>query len=515
MRRLIRNGLATLIALPLLLWPLLHNGSPILFHDSFVYLGGGGTALDVVAGLETQFSQDFRAPPDAGGESSGTSAPDAGSGSQAEDRGGADRAGADAAPQGKMVSAARSVYYSAGIVLVFVVAGLAGIAVVQTLVSTLAVERVWSLWRPDDAAGYLAALALLAVLTPFAFFNVTILPDFLAPLCILGMACLFAGGDRLGPVDRLIWLAILAAAGLSHTVHLATAVLLLPVGVLAALLLAGRGLGKAVLVSVAAIAVSVGGIVAFQQAVKSAYGYAPLPLPMIAASVITDGPGADYLDATCPENGYVYCGVDYRRAQNVDAFLWSGDPETGVYLAASNAVKRQMSEQQVGLLLDTLMHDPSGQVLASLGRAAWQAVHVSLMHLEYDYTHRRNIERLFPPDQAAALRETEMYAEPFPLAGLSALYAGTALAGLVGIALALRGIGRIAFGRAVAPERRERARALLAFFAMVLAGVLINAALTGVASQPQGRYQARVIWLLPFLAVLGWLWLRGERTRAG
>lgn len=49
---------------------------------------------------------------------------------------------------------------------------------------------------------------------------------------------------------------------------------------------------------------------------------------------------------------------------------------------------------------------------------------------------------------------------------------------------------------------------LVAAFALVLvAGLLLNAAATGLPSQPQDRYQARVAVLLPLAAIACLLWL--------
>jgi hypothetical protein len=42
---------------------------------------------------------------------------------------------------------------------------------------------------------------------------------------------------------------------------------------------------------------------------------------------------------------------------------------------------------------------------------------------------------------------------------------------------------------------------ILIFIAIVVAGLCLNAAITGILSAPYNRYQARVIWLVPFLGM--------------
>jgi hypothetical protein len=47
-----------------------------------------------------------------------------------------------------------------------------------------------------------------------------------------------------------------------------------------------------------------------------------------------------------------------------------------------------------------------------------------------------------------------------------------------------------------------RRRRLLLLGATIAIGVLLNAAVTGILSEAVNRYQARIIWLIPFLAAL-------------
>jgi hypothetical protein len=61
-------------------------------------------------------------------------------------------------------------------------------------------------------------------------------------------------------------------------------------------------------------------------------------------------------------------------------------------------------------------------------------------------------------------------------------------------------------------------RMLGQFSAWVVFGVILNAGITGVLSGPEARYQARVAWLIPYLAMLCWMkWhaMRGERKPDG
>ena len=52
------------------------------------------------------------------------------------------------------------------------------------------------------------------------------------------------------------------------------------------------------------------------------------------------------------------------------------------------------------------------------------------------------------------------------------------------------------------PERMGRRRRELALMLSLVAGVVLNAAISGVLSEPHSRYGARVVWVVPFAAAV-------------
>ncbi len=61
--------------------------------------------------------------------------------------------------------------------------------------------------------------------------------------------------------------------------------------------------------------------------------------------------------------------------------------------------------------------------------------------------------------------------------------------------------------------RRGRSRQLIGLAAVIAFVVITNAAVTGILSNIEDRYQARVIWLVPLLAAMFVLtWLDNKRT---
>ena len=67
----------------------------------------------------------------------------------------------------------------------------------------------------------------------------------------------------------------------------------------------------------------------------------------------------------------------------------------------------------------------------------------------------------------------------------------------------------IAWTVAASLRRERRLTRATSFILLLLAGVLVNAAICGALSTPRGRYQMRLIWVLPLAA------LATSRVRVG
>jgi hypothetical protein len=68
----------------------------------------------------------------------------------------------------------------------------------------------------------------------------------------------------------------------------------------------------------------------------------------------------------------------------------------------------------------------------------------------------------------------------------------------------------LAWSSSQARRRGEGGEDILLWFTLLIVAFWVNALLGGGVSDPQPRYQARVIWLLPLLAMLtGLVWRRG------
>ncbi len=478
-----------------MLLPLAFNGAPIYWPDSIAYLHGGSTALSTATGLDSRYSDIEKA----GLEDT----PDA---SQAPPE--VTRADISAASdQEYKISAARSPYYAVLLTGTSLVLGVNAPVYVQaglvffSLIFFLKLASGLNQERP--ALILLCALALTSAGT----FATILLPDVLAPLGLLSVALLFGFWGRMSLLEKLFWYLMLILSVVSHSTHLAIVLLLLPFAILLSwYVLKGPVLLPALLV-LSAVIVGVLGNVLFGALVERKYGYKPQSFPMIAASLITDGPGRVYLEATCPENGYVYCDHLDTKATEVDTYLWSLDPEFGVYSLASRQTKDKMSEQQWRFLIDTLEYDFIAQFIASLKRMYRQLKDNSLG--QFAYSEKMKSELLSLPDiDRRYIKDSAAFHDSFPFGLLGTVSQSV---GWVSFVMLLFFVGQALVQQEM--THNSVRDGLIFVSILIVVGFLLNAGLTGAASQPQGRYSARILLLFPILCAI-WIGFEMQLKRS-
>lgn len=511
--------LAVIAALVLsLIWPMILGRSPIYFYDSPIYLFGGGSALAVL-GIETPYVEAYRiadagvdVPTESEPASETGAAPGAQSQSPAEpySEGGSTGLGAD---DDYEVTMARSPYYGIFLAIAGWMHNLFLAAYVQV---ALVLVSGFFLLRAVFRERLLMPAALLVPLgfvTPLGIMTVLLLPDILAGLGILAVVVPFIFAGRLTTLDRLFWFVLLVSAVLVHNSHLAVALgLLVPLALLARFVLRQPWL-PGLLSAGGAIMIGIASIVAFQQAVKTVYGYKPLPLPMVAAAVLLEEPGRRYLAETCPDNGFVYCTYRGQRPGYVDQWLWAPDSFEGVYADRDRATKRQMSEQQWSLLFSVLAHDPVGQIYDMTANSLLQLITVDIKFLAMNPQASGQLEGSLPPRDLEPFLASTHYERAFPMATLGAVFAALALPAAV---LAVLAVGWLATRPHGPPmgvaSSLPPAREMAAFGLALIAGVVLNAGVMGAFSQVQGRYEARVIWLLALFLALTAAWALRRRA---
>ncbi|WP_156910017.1 hypothetical protein [Rubritepida flocculans] len=373
-----------------------------------------------------------------------------------------------------------------------------GTAAAQALILS---HLVWLLARALGRAGpgrHLLLCAGLALFTALPWSVSLIMPDALTPAAILATALLAWGWETLSRGERA-WLLLLAPVAAAS--HLSNLPVLFALLVLAGLMRAGWGVaGRAALPLLGAA----GLILATNAVGHGRLALSPHGSTFLLARLLVDGPAARTLAARCPEAGWHLCAFLDRLPTHSDAFLWHPDSPvnreadgTPIFLGGA-----RLSPEAREIVAETLRREPL--------TVALQGLHNFLRQL----TTTRIGDTLANPDTTKVVRPR--IAEGFPPAELrrhdAALQQrgrlaalGAAVAWLHPLALlAATPFALLAWARWHAAARPRALGLLLA----ILVGVAGNALATGALSGVFPRYQARVAWMIPLVAVLFW---RGPR----
>ncbi len=464
-------GLALLVTAWLaLLWPAAMNGQPFLFHDTTAYIRGAAFPAEKFGGLKTVWSEAAAAP------AAAQKAPSviAKSASSVED---------------KTVFAGRSIYYGSLLFWGFVVGGMWLPVLLQAAIVLAAVFCALRLLVSRPMTSTALTLVALGLATPLSWFSGYMMPDLFAGLGVLSTALLLTHIDKMQRWERVFWFVLLTFALAAHTSHLVTASALIGIAVVAKFLLRRdlRASGFALIAG--AIGAALMADAAFSVAVTRVTGAAPVRPPMLTARVMHSETGRAYLKTVCPAAGYAVCAFVDRPAMTANDFLWSPDPAIGVFTQADPVTRRALSEEQMRVFLSAFFADPVASTRELLTRWGMLLAVTDIPEFNHAAADRAYFAAKLPPLIHATFAATPsaqgmLPTGMFQMAFLLTMFGGTAVSILL-----LRGeTGRI------------NDMALI-----LLAGVLINAAICSGLSGVEPRYQTRMIWLLPFLAMtLGW-----------
>lgn len=449
----------------ILMCPVLWNGAPIFYDDSAAYLNGVAKALGAAL-------------PPAGGAPPITpsdGAPGAGAGPLAD----------------RTVFSGRSIYYSA-LAWIGTITSVWVVVAAQCLVAAwtvgLAVRRVAGAARPGATLLLLGALALL---TPASFFAGLITPDIWAGLAIVALAILWTpGGVPLSRAETAGLAAVLGLAALFHGSHVALLSVMLALGAAAGV---RRRTGRrALAVPAAALCAGVAGGLAFSAAVTAVYGKPPVARPFVTAHLVDLGPGTRLAQGSCPGSGYAICDYAGRLPMPWTAFLFARGEE-GVFMSAPDLAKRALADEQLAFAVATLRAYPVDTVFGLAADGLRQLWTLDVASIPRGPHSTPMAEMGFAPRFVAMTGASRLWHDP-ALTGAVTRMAEVGAAASAAVLLAwgaMRGAGR------AAPAPRYEAFALAC-----LAGLAANALICGVLASPYGRFQARVVWILPFLVLL-------------
>ena len=341
----------------------------------------------------------------------------------------------------------------------------------------LTVRAVGAGLRPG---AFLLLTAALVLSTPLSFHVSHILPDIYLPVLSLAVFLLAFCSDTLRRAET-IYLFLLAAASASF--HLTALPVAAAIVALAALLALCRRRWSRPVLAAGPLLLAVLALLAFSAAVFQRVALTPNSPPHLLARLLADGPGADYLRATCPDSGYTLCRYLDRLPATEDGFLWHMLPSLptrdGYRIKAEQGqVVRgtlAMFPAQVGwhALVNTARQLVTFKAETQVSRTEWAEFLASNVPWVHAY--------------AATRQARESIAGP----ALDMINTIHSIVAVMSLLLALATVPRLLAAGLIRP-------AMLT--ATTLLVLLANAFACGALGGVFARYQGRVIWLLPLAA---------------
>jgi len=463
-----------LIALVLLLWPLAVNGAPFYSPDSASYLRGGAFGFDTgFLFLQNWWQSLVITPPSDTG-----------------------RADLKAAVAGAVAEAGgiRSVIYS---MATYLLRGPGNSLLTLAIAQAGAVVFVTSYLRRLIAPhlgprpGLLLA-AGLAFLTSAPWYAAYAVPDILAGITIAGALALTVFFDRIGIAMRVTLIALIAFCITSHGGNLPIALSVLVAGAGANFTLQRPPLGLAVrqaLWFVSPLVLAVAALLGTSYVAFGEASLAPKRYPIQLARSVSDGPGAWHLRDHCATERYAICEIfGPNPPRHVRDFLWS---ENGVRYRATPEQMERIRAEESTIVRRAAMEYPLHQLSRSAINIVWQFVAFGTDDLAFGNrmvggTDDPSVVRAHPDDRLLKTVSEVL------------IYLGFAASIVLLFVL------------------RRRLRSVeVAAISVAAVGLLANAAVCGILSAVTDRYQGRVAWILPALALIIWLRVRAETRSAG
>ena len=464
------------------IWPAIYNGQPFLNPDTLQYIRYADAGVAKIMGHSADWVQ--LAPRyNAEATSHGT-------------------AGSNGDASRHPPFAGRSIYYGALLRLGDMFGLMWPSITLQAAALILAIALTLNHTIGFRQSNFAATVVVLAFTTPMAFYASKLMPDIFAGITILGAANLILFGDRMNRLFLLAWICLLCAALSFHSSHVLIAACLLLIYLVIRFFFHGAASLRGLAGIICCILLAFAADAAFTMATTKVFGEPPIRPPFLAARVAVNGPGTAYLKANCPEAGFTLCRFvdrlqiisgDLVSRSPTDTFLWSPNPaKGGVFAPSDPATQRSLSDEQFRFVLAVLMADPVGETAAMLKDGILQISKVSLLYYNYDQQMRDAFRAQMPSRYVAAEERTRAWNGTLPVLLISVIVTAIALASLAYLVYAL-----VWFDRGSSGERDLRR-----FSVVVIVGTLANGFVCGAMSEPDERYQARLIWLIPLVAGL-------------
>lgn len=461
-------------------WPSFVNGGPFFLADTTAYLRSADAVSSTVFGTTTQWSDKL----DLYVDHAVADAP-----VEQMDRD-------DLIVEKRAPLLGRSVYFGLVLFAPTVLLTERSLPILQGLfVSVL----LWALLGPmlrqntplDRCARFAALCAALAFFTPLAFQTSLAMPDYLSGLGAIGLVSLIAFWRRYNKLEILVLSSVVLFSVVSHSSNILLIAIISIAGFL--LLLLKQGVSrKAVALGFVMCIFAIISELVFLKVVEQQIGVEPIRPPFLTARLIDDGPGNLLITERCGEVDFTVCDFADRTPLPSNAFLWHPDESEGVFSAADEEVRRKLSAEDARFALATFVSFPI-ETIGSSFRAFARQLTLFRFTLFKRIGHSQNLSPNYPAEVQTRMAGTLNFQGTMPVEFVQ-------LSSIIGTIISLP----VLLGILVLNHRSKRPdlRALSYWIFLVLIAVLANAAIAGALSIPEARYTLRIIWVIPFAAVV-------------
>lgn len=358
---------------------------------------------------------------------------------------------------------------------------------------------VRSILPQQTVTRYFALILPLSMFTGLGWFVGWIMPDILGPVLYLSIYVLVFAPESLSRAERVILVLIAWWSVASHVTHLMLAASMCVLLVLTLLLRCQsarqrlRAVGGLAMIVLPAAGVHMA-LHWYLYGEPSLTGKRP---PFLMARMIADGPGRWYLQQRCGDLHLAVCANVHDLPNNVGDFLWGAH---GIWLSSSADQRERLRGEEMAIVLGTLRAYPREELLIS-AEHFWEQLHTFRLS-DYDPNPwiLQKVDTELPGARARYVQSRQAQ-ETLHEEFFTSVQDWTVIASLVVIAVWTVFV-------------RQWSRRVIGLTAIIAFVVIANAAATGILSNVEDRYQARVIWLVPLLAgvlVLEWVDYRPRR----
>ncbi|WP_291296490.1 hypothetical protein [Elioraea sp.] len=359
---------------------------------------------------------------------------------------------------------------------------------------------LWLTGRVVWGARPLAHVALTtfaAAVTTAPFTIALLMPDVFTAAVVLALFLLGFGADRLGRWEML-WAGAVATLGIAaHLSHLPVAAAVIAMGILLR-----RKLRPALRMTAplaAALLLLLGtNLVGHERLSLSPHGST-----FLLARLQADGPAARTIAALCPDRGWYLCDFTAWMPMDSDLFLWERSSPVNRDAAGNDRFLggALLSAEAREIVRETIAREPAAVARAMVANTLRQAVTAGAGDViaqpwsDIDNATGSRIREFFPAAEAeryAASRQADR-SLPGIVSPLAWVHAPVLAGGVL-----------LAFYAGWRSFRRGDIRSL-ALVLVVLTAAGANAFAAGALSKPHHRYQARIAWLIPVVAVIALL----------